>query len=362
MNRKNYRKSKKSPYLGNCLYLAALKKFEKENKIKFNYRNSGPKYESSNLEDLVKNCGYPTGGGPTDPNYQAMKKKYAGPDSHDRDKIYRHFGNDFSLIVENTRNNIPVLPGQIFHRDFTYYESTLARITDEEAVSRADYSSRANQLVGFAYTQLFSGFDKTGPKPEVSIGMKELLRTAIGHVSSLSQEKLHEYAREGCDIHASLLDSQFAMRSAKLYYDFVCGTDTDVIVRTVESYDAEQAVRTVRAFVSIAEYERFKGRDHDKIKNYLKEKNVIGLDEQYKLGLRWLENAYEGKLANKEMGKKRFEVYGGYIEVEPCNWSKDNKARFDAMLNPRPCNWSQDRARRAQAQQSSRHKNPYQIH
>ena len=171
----------------------------------------------------------------------------------------------------------------------------------------------------------------------------------FGWVIKVKPEKLDEYRQKGCDVHLSLSGCS-GINMAKAYYDFVCNDNLDEIIRTVESYDAEQAVRAVRAFVSIAEYERFKGPEEDKIKNYVKEKNAIKLYGVIDLG-------YIGRKKRLLRGERQLEPLGIYEQPEPCNWSKQNRRRHEEMLNPRQCNWSQGYRRRAEA--ITRKKNPY---
>jgi hypothetical protein len=189
--------------------------------------------------------------------------------SDDRNSIFRDFGSDISSVERNARHNIPVLNYQSFDSRFARLESAIARITDNEARDRPKYNMRCVELVEFAYNQLEKSLRDNCQIPKVSIGVKELLKTSIDYVGGLSTKQLEDYYNKGCDINGALfadnlsfygmLSGNNAIRGAKSYCDLICSGN--LLVQMSDgfvSYNSELAVRVVRAFVSIAEYERFK--------------------------------------------------------------------------------------------------------
>ena len=149
------------------------------------------------------------------------------------------------------------------------YESAFARNTSTELSNRGAYVSRNREVLRFAQDQIMP---QTGRQP-LSVGVENLLHLAFAHVSGLSDEKLREYRAQGCDVHYALLrEDPFHLATAISETRSYINT-LDMVERKRVGYSAENAFRVIRAFVSIAEYERFCGGIDAKLKQKKEQKN-----------------------------------------------------------------------------------------
>ena len=161
---------------------------------------------------------------------------------NDRDDIFRHFGNDRSLIK---RGAVEVfqLPGQDLDPFLHMYESAYARNTSGELVDEQAYTTRINQILRFAERQI---------PGELSLGIENLLELACDFMEGLGEEKLTEYVNEGDSVSASILMGESMIGDARkslgaeLYQD---------------PKQTEKALQVLESFMHIAKYERFGGGD-----------------------------------------------------------------------------------------------------
>tara|TARA_Y100000310_G_scaffold340912_1_gene438308 strand:- start:1107 stop:1976 length:870 start_codon:yes stop_codon:yes gene_type:complete len=155
--------------------------------------------------------------------------------------------------------------------DFEVFECSISEFTNQELTSRGDYNQRNKDLINFVSSEL----DRNSQDRKLTHGTRELLDQALPYVEK-HREMLSFYMEQGCDVHESLLSPPGGMRLFKgedestltsgleLARDFEQwvkdGTTTESIeVDHNREYASEQALRVIRAYVSIAEFERFKG-------------------------------------------------------------------------------------------------------
>jgi hypothetical protein len=172
-----------------------------------------------------------------------------------RDIIYSPSVTDKNL-VDRGAVYVTLLPGQRFFPELVEFESKYARNTSEEFNSRNHYRGRNDQLLTFVHQQLTLNDDNM----KVSVGVEGLLDVAMDFVGNLSDEELRDYKAEGCDIHYSLLKENGEVDALPPAVGMAqtCVAGIKDPRRNIQSYSAENAIRVVRALVSIAEYERFK--------------------------------------------------------------------------------------------------------
>jgi hypothetical protein len=173
-----------------------------------------------------------------------LSADYSSP--RDRNDLFKAFGTDTS-IIDRGEVDVSVVAGHDF--DLYKYESTFGRFTFEEQGMRTLYNERSREIVGMAWEQILP---QQAPGREVSVGMKGLLRLAIDYLGGKSPFELEQYASEGCDVAESLITVDGVGLADRHSRQLESGGP-------LQTYYAENAIRAIRAFVSIAEYERFKG-------------------------------------------------------------------------------------------------------
>lgn len=166
-----------------------------------------------------------------------------------------------------------------------YFEENISEFDDEELVRRELYHERCNNINGLVGKQI----SREAQSRRISGGVRRLLEVALDYISS-NRDRLATYEKNGVDIDSSLLELLSLPRAkgntfstnvtiingidlAAEYLRWLStGEESEGVQHHLE-YAAQQAQRVIRAFMSIAEYERFRG-DSRKYK-ILEDKNKI---------------------------------------------------------------------------------------
>jgi hypothetical protein len=160
----------------------------------------------------------------------------------------------------------------------------------------------------------------------VSIGVNELLRTATDFLRYMSGSDMEEYRNKGCDIHLALCDDfRQVFSNAELYYVRLNSENTpdDYFKSSHTRYLAENATRVIRAFVSIAEYERFKGGFMYSYEPYMrhgtKMKMLMGLYKEKQRRKTYLDSYkdFPGCIDPTPEAQDLGELFGPIIEPKP---------------------------------------------
>ncbi|MFC1685434.1 hypothetical protein ACFLZZ_00245 [Nanoarchaeota archaeon] len=232
-------------------------------------------YKPIKLEDVI---GKYTGKTPSVNKYGDFKDEDTpSKDLKFDNKIYsREKADAFLIFIEEAR--------ELRHNsgakelEFAVYERKIAEMTDEELKTREEYNQRSLEVTDFAYEQL----GKRQPTRDISAGIEALLRTSNSFIGGLSKEKLEFYKSKGCDVHESLtepLGKDLAVDYMLWLKDGETKHDTDML-----AYAGENAYRSIKALMSIAEYERFReeGDEDEEGTDLFYKEHVVQSDEQKK--------------------------------------------------------------------------------
>jgi hypothetical protein len=151
--------------------------------------------------------------------------------------------------------------------DIQKYEMVISEFTEIELTTRKAYHERSMDLSEIAHQQIVPGIDR---RP-VSAGIEKLLDTAISFIESRSYSNMKEYQREGCPVARELTDDVMLMgdsvivtRAVGLAQDYSNWLKKKPAAKQEQEsnmgYEGEMALSVIKAFISIAEYERFKGK------------------------------------------------------------------------------------------------------